>query len=172
MKRSTILRVINNEIKPKIALSEEAIDIFRRGGRVANLSDFSNSCEVMEQAVKRDGSLLSVASENIKNNDNIVIQAINNCGEAIIYANERFRSNADIVLDAFVSSEGRLSLNDVDPRFKKDFAIAFVAVISNPQELSNVDESLKNNAEFIDLIRSELNPKSKESDSYQKVIGI
>ena len=173
MERSTLLKVITNEIVPKIASSEdEAIDIIKKGGIVANISDFSDSYMVMEQAVRRDGSLLSICSLNLKNNDNIVIPAIENCGEAILYANERYRSNANVVLDAFVSSGGKLSLNDVDPHFKKDFAIACVAVISNPNELFNVDSSLRNNPDFMALINEELNPKSKESDSYQKVIGI
>lgn len=173
MNRKTLLKLINSNLLPVEAKSEaQAIKIFKKGGTVSNLSDFSNSYDVMSYAVSRDGRNLRLCSDRLKDNESIVTAAVRNYGEAILYANERYRKIESVVIDAFISSNGELSLNDVDSSFKKDLTVAFVAIMSNPRELFNVDTSLIHNKDFMSLVRDELSNRPKEEKDYQKVIGM
>lgn len=174
MRRKALLNIINESMdsdpSPRFASSKgEAIVILESGGIVSNLSDFSESKVVMSIAVQRDGRNLKHCCEKFKKNDKFVMPAIQNYGEAILDADEHYKSNDDAVTYAFISSAGTLSLNDVDPKYKKHYNIAFLAALSNPDEINNFDISLINNKEFMNSVYAGVNQLDKK-DSYIKTL--
>ena len=174
MKKKALLEIINESMdsdpSPRYAASKgEAIVILESGGTVSNLSDFSESKVVMSLAIHRDGRNLKHCCDKFKRSDKFVFPAIQNYGESILDADERYKSNDDAVTFAFISSTGKLSLNDVDPKYKKHLNIAFLAALSNPDEINNFDVSLINNKEFMDSVYEGLSHLEK-NNSYVKTL--
>ncbi|KAJ8611471.1 hypothetical protein CTAYLR_005153 [Chrysophaeum taylorii] len=101
--------------------------------------------EVLLAAVQRDGALLRLASEFLKNDRDIVSAAVSHCGAALEHASENLRNDKTIVLIA-VEQDGWAFLYASDD-LKLDADVALAAIRHHGWALEHTD--LKHNLIFV-----------------------
>ena len=145
----------------------EAIKILECGGNVLNLDEFNDSYLVMYSAVVKDGSKLGICSDKLKKNRRLVYSAVLNYSKAIFLADPMYLNDKTAIIYAFIGSDGELSLKHFNPEFSKDYNIAFFAIMSNKDEINNIDDVLRNNSTFMEAVNTELEHADK---TYKKAM--
>jgi hypothetical protein len=95
-----------------------------------DLCDLHDDKNAAMAAVKKHGSALKYASDDLKKDKEVVLNAVKNDGYALRYASDDLKKDKEVVLAA-VKQNG-LSLLYASEELKKDKDVAMAAILQNP----------------------------------------
>jgi hypothetical protein len=109
--------------------------------------EWLQSKEFILEAVKKDGSLLEYASENLREDRDVVLAAVTNNGNSLRYASENLREDRDVVLAA-ITDYGN-SLEYASENLREDRDVVLAAVTNNGNSLKYASENLRADKEIV-----------------------
>jgi hypothetical protein len=128
-----------------------------------------NDLDVVLSAVSRCGQQLKYASTDMRDNYDVVLAAVRaNDGDSILsFASERMRNERAIVQSAI--EKNGLDLQYASNLLKSDFEMCLKAVSNNYKSFAHVSLSLRNNDEFVlECLKSDVRIKEFLSDEMIK----
>jgi hypothetical protein len=113
--------------------------------------DLNTDKEIAKEVVKRDGHLLCVMNETLRNDKEIVMAALQDYPQSFKYVSEDLKNDKDVILKAIVRDPSIIS--QINEKFKKDKSLIFEIIEANPNSYCYLDDILqgddfKNDREF------------------------
>ena len=106
-----------------------------------------NDKEVVLAAVKQNGMALGLASDELKDDKEVVLVAVKKFGTCLFYASVQLKNNKDVVLTA-LKQDGE-TLEYASKELQKDKNVVLVAVKQYGKALKFASDELKNNKEVV-----------------------